>query len=126
MPIDHATTRIFIYTQLPDEYFDAPAFEEKNQIYADFIRLVANEDRAMLESLQNGVGSRAFRPGPTARLERAIHHLLNYYLDKLLERGRRGARDRRRQDGEDALRESASRNREPRDGGYTALVSAAE
>ena len=29
-------------------------------------------------------------------------------------------------DGEDALRESASRNREPRDGGYTALVSAAE
>ena len=124
-PIDHSTTRIIIYTQLPDEYFDAPAFEEKNQIYADFIRLVADEDRAMLESLQNGVGSRAFRPGPTARLERAIHHLLNYYLDKLLSEDDE-ARARRRQDGESALRESASRNREPRDGGYTALVSAAE
>ena len=125
LPVDHATTRIVIYTQLPDAYFDEPGFEEKNRIYADFIRLVANEDRAMLESLQNGVGSRAFRPGPTVKLERAIHHLLNYYLDRLLSEDDE-ARARRRQDGEDALRESASRNGEPRDGGYTALVSAAE
>ena len=125
LPIDHATTQIIIYTQLPDAYFDEPAFEEKNQIYADFIRLVANEDRAMLESLQNGVGSRAFRPGPTVKLERAIHHLLNYYLDKLLSEDDE-ARARRRHEGDEALRESASRSREPRDGGYTALVSAAE
>ena len=110
---------------MPAAYFDEPGFEEKNRIYADFIRLVANEDRAMLESLQNGVGSRAFRPGPTVKLERAIHHLLNYYLDRLLSDDDE-ARARRRRDGEDALRESASRNGEPRDGGYTALVSAAE
>ena len=79
----------------------------------------------MLESLQNGVGSRAFRPGPTARLERAIHHLINYYLDKLLGEDDEACA-RRRREGEEALRESASRNKEPRDGGYTALVSAAE
>ena len=59
------------------------------------------------------------------KLERAIHHLLNYYLDKLLSEDDE-ARARRRQEGDEALRESASRNREPRDGGYTALVSAAE
>ena len=125
LPLDHRTTRITIYTQLPTDYFDAPAFEEKNRIYADFIRLVANEDRAMLESLQNGVGSRAFRPGPTVKLERAIHHLLNWYLDKLL-----GADDEaracRHRDGAAAAGESAARNPAPRDGGYAAARSAAE
>jgi Rieske 2Fe-2S family protein len=125
LPIDHQTTQITIYTQLPSEYFDAPAFEEKNKIYSDFIRLVADEDRAMLESLQNGVKSRSFRPGPTVRLERAIHHLLNYYLDKLLGEDDE-ARARRHQDCEDALRESGARNKTPRDGGYSALSSAAE
>ena len=48
-----------------------------------FIRLVAGEDTEMMLSLQNGVGSRHFRPGPTMGLEKAIHHLLNSYLDRM-------------------------------------------
>ncbi len=123
LPIDRTTTRIAIYTQLPAEWFDSPAFEEKNRIYADFIRLVANEDRAMLESLQNGVQSRAFRPGPTVKLERAIHHLLNYYLDRLLGEDA-SARSLRQRDGEAALRDSSTRNPVPRDGGYTESIAA--
>ena len=47
------------------------------------IDLVAEEDREMMLSLQNGVGSRAFRPGPTMKLERAIHHRLNSYLNRM-------------------------------------------
>ena len=85
---------------------------------ADFIRLVATEDEAMLESLQTGVNSRGFAPGPTVNLERAIHHLLNYYLDILLAEDE-DAREKRINDGATALAESAAKNPEPRDGGYS-------
>ena len=87
------------FTQLPEEYFDRPAFAEMSQVYADFIRLVAEEDREMMESLQNAaMRSRRFIPGPTVKLERAIHHLLNFYLDALFGQDDVAA-DRRREDG---------------------------
>ena len=76
-------TRITILTQYPDEWFEQPAFEAKNAVVKDFIRLVAGEDTEMMRSLQNGVGSRHFRPGPTMGLEKAIHHLLNTYPDRM-------------------------------------------
>ena len=82
-PIAPDKTRITILTQYPDEWFEQPAFEAKNAVVKDFIRLVAGEDTEMMRSLQNGVGSRHFRPGPTMGLEKAIHHLLNSYLDRM-------------------------------------------
>ncbi len=66
-PISPTKTRITILTQYPEAWFEQPAFAEKNQRIADFIRLVAEEDREMMLSLQNGVGSRAYRPGPTMK-----------------------------------------------------------
>lgn len=123
-PIAIDRTRVEIYTQLPEEFFDAPAFQEKNRIYADFIKLVALEDQAMLESLQNGVGSRGFEPGPTVKLERAIHHLLNYYLDRLLHEDD-SARQRRIEDGEAAVAAAAAKA-PPKDAGYSSAFEAAE
>ncbi len=82
-PISANKTRITILTQYPESHFQLPAFEAKNEIVKEFIRLVAGEDLAMLRSLQNGVSSRAFQPGPTVRLEKAIHHFLNRYLDRM-------------------------------------------
>ena len=82
-PIGPERTRITILTQYPEEHFEAEAFEEKNQIVKQFIRLVADEDLEMLRSLQNGVRSRGFKPGPTLKLEKAIHHLLNSYLTRM-------------------------------------------
>jgi len=82
LPLGPEKTQITIWTQFPHENFDMPAFEAKNGVYEDFIRLVAEEDLAMLRSLQNGVKSRNFTPGPTVELEKAIHHLLDYYLDR--------------------------------------------
>lgn len=118
MPIDVNRTEVTIYTQLPEAYFDEPGFAEKNKIYADFIRLVATEDEAMLESLQTGVSSRGYAPGPTVNLERAIHHLLNYYLDTLLDEDET-ARQRRIGDSASMLARSRERHPEPRDGGYS-------
>ena len=124
-PIDVNHTQVTVYTQLPKAYFDEPAFDEKNKIYADFIRQVLSEDNAMLESLQNGVKSRSFVPGPTVKLERAIHHCLNYYLDRLFGTDE-SARTRRLGEAEAALQEA--RTKAPaRDGGYsTAFRGAAE
>ncbi len=83
-PLAPDRTRVTIWTQIPEEHFAAPAFEQKTEIIKNFIRLVAAEDGAMLRSLQNGVRSRAFTPGPTVGLEKGIHHLLNHYLDRML------------------------------------------
>lgn len=88
-PISPERTRVTIWTQFPKEHFEipTPAFEARNQVYKDFIRLVASEDGAMLLSLQNGVKSRNFKPGPMVSLENTLHYFFNYYLDRLFGRG---------------------------------------
>jgi phenylpropionate dioxygenase-like ring-hydroxylating dioxygenase large terminal subunit len=125
LPIDVNRTQITIYTQLPEAFFDAPGFAEKNQIYADFIKLVATEDEAMLESLQTGVSSRNYVPGPTVKLERAIHHLLNYYLDTLLDEDKE-SRQMRIRDGAASLTEGRANNPEAIDGGYSKAFGSAQ
>ncbi len=74
---------ITIYTLFPKEYFDMPAFDERAQIYRDFIRLVGDEDKEMIESLQRGFKSRAYKPGPMVGLEAAIHNRINVYIDRI-------------------------------------------
>jgi choline monooxygenase len=125
LPLDEKSSLVTVYTQLPEEYFDTPGFEEKNKIYGDFIEFVVTEDYEMLESLQNGVASRAFVPGPMANLERAIHHLLNYYLDRLLQDDD-AARSRRRDDGRNAIEEAKAKHGAACDGGYSESFQAAE
>ncbi|MGD9763210.1 MAG: aromatic ring-hydroxylating dioxygenase subunit alpha [Candidatus Binatia bacterium] len=85
-PISPERSRVTIWTQFPKEHFTnipEPAFQARNQVYSDFIRLVAGEDGAMLRSLQNGVKSRHFNPGPMVGLENTLHYFFNYYLDRL-------------------------------------------
>ncbi len=89
-PLDVDLTRIVIWTQFPKSYFEEPAFRERSKIYADFIRMVAAEDSDMMRSLQNGVSARKFAPGPTVHLEKAIHHNINYYLDRMYGEGAAG------------------------------------
>ena len=117
-PVDVNRTHVTIYTQLPEEFFDMPGFAEKNQIYGDYIKLVATEDEAMLESLQNGVTSRGFVPGPTVKLERAIHHILNYYLDALTGEND-SARERRLGECAEFLKKGDQLYPEPVDAGYS-------
>ena len=51
----------------------------------DFLAYVLGEDSDMVRSLQRGMGTRAFQPGPLAGLEEAIHHVLNAYLDRMFD-----------------------------------------
>ena len=59
-----------------------PAFDEKMKSYVDFMTQVVGEDEGMVRSLQNGIGSRSFEPGPLSYLETSIHHLINYNLER--------------------------------------------
>ena len=82
-PLGPEKTQITAWTQLPIEWQNQPAFKEKCKVLGDFVRRVLAEDQEMVASLQNGVHSRAFVPGPTVPLEAAIHHTLNNYVDRL-------------------------------------------
>jgi len=82
-PLGPEKTEVTAWTQLPVEFASRPAFKEKCKVLADFVRLVLAEDQEMIASLQNGVHSRAFVPGPTVPLEAAIHHTLNDYVDRI-------------------------------------------
>lgn len=88
LPIDVNRTQVTVFTQIPSEFFDDPAytdvFDENVRTYADFIRLVLGEDTELLESLHNAARSQGYEPGPLVNLERGIHQLLNYWLDKVV------------------------------------------
>jgi len=47
---------------------------------ADTTALSGAIDIVLRDYLINGVGSRMFAPGPFARLEEPIHHMINAYL----------------------------------------------
>jgi len=82
-PLGPDKTAVSVFTLFPAAHFARPDFEQSAQLYRDFIRVVIDEDRAMLDSLQQGLKSRRFVPGPTVKLEMPIHHMLNRYLDRL-------------------------------------------
>ena len=74
---------MIVYHVFPAEHFVQPDFMEKAQIYHDFLARVVEEDREMVNSLQRGMNSRLFEPGPLSRMEVNLHSLMNYYLDRV-------------------------------------------
>ena len=53
------------------------------QVYKNFFRLIIEEDREMVSSLQNNLGSSVFQPGPMSKLEKSVYNLINGYLDHM-------------------------------------------
>ncbi len=82
-PLAPDKSRVVYYSLFPRDHFDLPDFDKKVGVYHDYIAGVLDEDRAMVQSLQNGISARAFRPGPMAALEKAVHHTLTHYLDRM-------------------------------------------
>lgn len=77
------TCQLVCYHLFPEEFFSVPDFEAKAKIYADYQIAVLEEDRLMIDSLQLAMRSKYFKPGPMVKLETAIHHVLNDYLDRM-------------------------------------------
>jgi hypothetical protein len=71
------------YVLFPEEVIARPDFEEKVEIYKKFTTDVIEADRDMVRSLQRGMNSRLFDPGPMSIAEDTIHNAANYYLERL-------------------------------------------
>ena len=82
-PVSPGQCQTIAHTLVADEAFENPDFETWREGQEESFREVMDEDRAMVESLQNGVRSQMFRPGGLAKAEAPIHHYLNAYLDKM-------------------------------------------
>ena len=82
-PIAPGRTKMVANMLFPAVAFEQPNFAAKLDEYERFLRTAIEEDRTLIESLQQGVASRNFLPGPLARLEEAIHHFLNHYADRV-------------------------------------------
>ena len=81
-PLAPDKSRVIVYTLMPEKNFDDPEFDRKLKDYVDFMVQVVGEDEGMVRSLQNGVGSRSFEPGPMSYLETSIHHLIKHNLER--------------------------------------------
>ena len=71
------------YQLFPKQHFELPDFRKKVDIYDDFLKEFLAEDILMIKSLQQGMDSKYFQPGPMSRFEVAIHSIANYYLERL-------------------------------------------
>lgn len=60
----------------------ARGLRARAKVYEDFFQLVVTEDRSMIQSLQRGFHSRAYQPGPMSKYEVAVHHVINYCLER--------------------------------------------
>lgn len=90
-PISPTHTRVVIYTLLPKIFFEEPNFTQRVEEYRKFQSTIFDEDRAMLESVQNGLKSSRFQPGRMASIERGVHHVINNYFDRMLDTPERAA-----------------------------------
>lgn len=84
-PLSPTRTRVIVYTLLPEIYFDQPNFAERVEEYRAYQDKLMAEDRDLLESMQNAMGSRNYNPGRMALIERGVHHVLNGYFDHMME-----------------------------------------
>ena len=82
-PLGPNRSRIVVYSLLPRIWFDQPDFAERAEEYRAYQEKLMAEDRAMLESQQNGMASRNYRPGRMAYIERGVHHVLNGYIERM-------------------------------------------
>jgi len=86
-PIDVDRTRHTISIIFPKKFFDRPDFAERIQEYYDTETQTVGEDAEMVRSLQRAMSVRAFVPGRMSRVEKPIHNLLNYYVERMFAAG---------------------------------------
>ena len=86
-PIDVDRTRHTITIIFPKKFFGQPDFAERIQEYYDTETQTVGEDAEMVRSLQHAMSVRAFVPGRMSRVEKPIHNLLNYYVERMFGSG---------------------------------------
>ena len=82
-PLGPDRCRMICYHLIPPAFFADPDYDRKIQRYRVFQQRVLEEDRGMIASLQRGMYSRSYAPGPMSVREIAIHHAINGHLDRV-------------------------------------------
>lgn len=85
-PLGPDRTQITFYTTFHKDHFSEPDFWERAKVYADFEKLIAGEDQSMIAALQRAMNSEAYRPGRMSPYEHTIHHMINYYLERVFDK----------------------------------------
>ena len=80
-PDGPARTHAVCYVLLPEDGFATSDFDAKLDQYCRYVQQVALEDRDALESMQRGLSSAFFVPGPLSHLEAQLQHLLKHYVE---------------------------------------------
>ncbi len=86
-PLAPNKTQAIAYHVFPEEFSTTADFKDKARDYHDYMRVVFAEDLEMVQSLQRTMASRYFAPGRMAKLEMAIHHILNHYFERMFGTG---------------------------------------
>jgi phenylpropionate dioxygenase-like ring-hydroxylating dioxygenase large terminal subunit len=82
-PLSPTRARVITYTLVPKAYFGQPDFQQRAEAYREYQNKVLAEDREMLDSVQGGVQSRRYVPGPMADVEIGVKHVINSFLERL-------------------------------------------
>ena len=82
-PISPESCSTVVYLMFPEEYFDQPGFLEKAKVYEDFYLSILGEDIEMIKSLQKGVKSRYYEPGPATPFEAGVMGTIKHNVDDL-------------------------------------------
>lgn len=82
-PISPESCSTVTYHLFPEEYFDQPNFSEKAKAYEDFYIAILGEDIEMIKSLQRGVKSRYYSPGPVTPFEAGVMGTIKHNVDDL-------------------------------------------
>lgn len=82
-PVAVDRTELTLWFLLPEESLKAEGAEAGLEYYENQIRSIAEEDRAVVESLQRAAASASYVPGPLINMEAPIQHMVQHYLNVL-------------------------------------------
>jgi Rieske 2Fe-2S family protein len=82
-PLGPDACEVLIYLLFPKSFFADPDFGAKLKVYHDYQKVIYEEDRSMIESMQLAMASPAYVPGRMSMMEKPIHHFLGSYLDRM-------------------------------------------
>ncbi|HMN79844.1 MAG TPA: aromatic ring-hydroxylating dioxygenase subunit alpha [Burkholderiaceae bacterium] len=74
---------VSIYMMFPEEFFAHDDFESKVAVYREYQKVIYDEDRSMIESMQKAMALPNYEPGRLSVMEKPIHHFLSRYVERM-------------------------------------------
>ena len=82
-PRTPTTSYALAYILFPEGVFGEAEFDEKVEVYRDFLFAVLDEDRWVIDSQQRSHRAHTFQPGRMSAMEAPVHYVVNDYLERV-------------------------------------------